>query len=195
MHDEQDWTNGAVMWTTALNVQMYQLISIIDTIALFKSDRETLSQLLENIEKNETTLIPPVRLNRNLIEIMQSKINSGQLLDRPLPPWTDEKHRALKTLGKKIEHKKEYNPLDIAVVELRLENLELDLVNKKKDKNNFIAQLKKRGHELHWRALPDLLIRYKLFWPASINNQRNSPLEVQQILRNGLSQKQYIRNR
>lgn len=195
LHDEQDWTNGTVMWTTALNVQMYQLISVIDTIRLFKSDRKTLSQLIECIEKNEATLIPPVNINRNLIEIMHSKISSGQLLDRPFPPWTDEKHTALKALGKKIIEKKEFNPLDRAVVELRLKNLNLDLVKNKGDKNNFIAELKKNGHELHWRALPDLLKRYKLFWPSHLNKYRNSSMEIEQILRAGLTQKLYIRKR
>ncbi|WP_220738574.1 hypothetical protein, partial [Shewanella sp. c952] len=31
LRDEQDWSNGTVMWTSALNILMYQLISVTDT--------------------------------------------------------------------------------------------------------------------------------------------------------------------
>lgn len=195
LHDEQDWTNGTVMWTTALNVQMYQLISVKDTISLFKSDRNTLSQLIESIKKNEEFLIPKVSLNYNLVDAMQKKISSGELLDRPFPPWTNEKHTALENIGKSIEDKIEFNPLDRAVIELRLKHTDLEFEIHEEHKEYFIKKLKEKGFELHKRALPEILKRYNLFYNPETRKNKENTFEICEILTTGLSQKEYIRRR
>lgn len=195
LHDEQDWTNGTVMWTTALNVLMYQLISVKDTVSLFKSDKSTLLSFFEDIEHNRPTVVPNVKANLDLITEMQSKIESKQLLNRPFPPWNDEKHKELKTLGKKIEGKELFNPLDKAVISLRLSNLERDLVKSEKDRDVFIQNLRGMGHQLHGRALIGLLKRYNLFWKGDCDKLKNSSIDIEKILRKGKTQKQYLRNR
>lgn len=195
LHDEQDWANGTVMWTTALNVLMYQLISVKDTISLFKSNKSTLLKFFEDIEHNKPTVVPNVKANLDLIAEMQSKIESKQLLKRPFPPWNDEKHKELKILGNKIESKELFNPLDKAIISLRLVNLELDLVYSKKDRYDFIQKLRGMGHELHGRALIGLLKRYNLFWKGDCDKLKNSSTDIEKILRKGKTQKQYLRNR
>jgi hypothetical protein len=199
LHDEQDWTNGTVMWTTALNVLMYQLISVKDTVQLFKSDRNVLSQIFKNIQDKKPNLIPLVELNSKLVESMRLKIKSNQLLDRPFPPWTESKHNRLKEIGSMIERKKLFNPLDKAVVALRLNDIQTDLANNDIQQKNyrslFIYNLKEKGHCLHPRALPDLLKRYKLFFKSDCYNYISSPLPISEVLKGGLSQRKYIRKR
>lgn len=88
-----------------------------------------------------------------------------------------------------------FNPLDKAVISLRLSNLERDLVRSKKNRNDFIQDLIGIGHQLHSRALTGLLKRYKLFWEADCNKLKKSPIDIEKILRKGETQKQFIRNR
>lgn len=68
---EKDWRNGTKFWTDCLNVEMWQLISLRETINIFKG------------KQNES--INNANANKYIIKEMQNRIDKKQLKPRKLP--------------------------------------------------------------------------------------------------------------
>ncbi len=68
---EQDWRNHTKFWTDCLNVEMWQLIPIKETVQIFKGEMETPTE-------NAT-------VNRDIIIEMQKRIDNKELKQRKLP--------------------------------------------------------------------------------------------------------------
>jgi len=71
LKDEKDWRNGTEFWTDCLNVEMWQLIPLRETIEIFTGKRLTPSK--------------PVSVNAPLIRTILSKIEQNKMASRPLP--------------------------------------------------------------------------------------------------------------
>ena len=71
LEGEKDWRNHTKFWTDCLNIEMWQLISIQETVDLFKG------------YKQEPTNM--AGLNIPIIQEMKSRIDSGEYKQRPLP--------------------------------------------------------------------------------------------------------------
>lgn len=71
LEDEKDWRNGTKFWTDCLNIEMWQLIELKETIEIFKDNKQGPS-----IE---------AQLNRKILHEMSTRIKEGLLKDRALP--------------------------------------------------------------------------------------------------------------
>jgi hypothetical protein len=71
LKDEKDWRNGTKFWTDCLNVEMWQLIPLKETVDIFKG----------NIDKPSVD----AGLNFKIINEMKKRISHGKLKDRKLP--------------------------------------------------------------------------------------------------------------
>jgi len=197
LRDEQDWSNGTVMWTTALNVQMYQLISVEDTISLFQADKDSLKKLKSKPKEDSLFNIPVVSINEELEKETKSRIESGKLLNRPFPPWDAEKHNEVVIIDKKIEKKYIIHPLDRELVKYRIKNIEVNL-QKKINVEPFLNELERSGWFVHQRAIRDFLKRYELYWESEKNQTINRFVgddRIDSIIRGGKSQKAWLPNR
>jgi hypothetical protein len=199
--NEQDWTNGTVMWTGVLNVQMYQLISNELTIDLFKEKSEG---------ANEQIDIQEVFVNPNVIKDMEKRFNK-EIFSRPLPPWDKGKLDEFESIDVELQQSAIYHKLDRKFLEFRLQNLSINLeekqlVNgkmKKKVLNIFREDFnRKTAMFVHANAAEDLLSRYKLFaqkdvekFQRTFDSKRSSDELVNDILSSGYSQKDWLRLR
>lgn len=75
--NETDWRNGTKFWTDCLNVEMWQLNSIKETIKIFKGERLS------------TTEFAP--LNLSLIQDMERRIASRSIKPRKMPKIVSNK--------------------------------------------------------------------------------------------------------
>jgi len=71
LEGEKDWRNGTKFWTSCLNVEMGQLISVEETLNIFKGHASECSR----------AAVP----NPHTVQEMQKRINAGQYKDRKLP--------------------------------------------------------------------------------------------------------------
>jgi len=71
LEDEEDWRNGTPFWTDCLNVAMWQLVPLSETIEIFKGQRDK----------------PSINacINTELVKIMQYRIKEGLYEPRDLP--------------------------------------------------------------------------------------------------------------
>jgi hypothetical protein len=69
--DEKDWRNGTKFWTDCLNVEMWQLIPLKETIEIFKG--------------NMKHPYSKAQINFQIIEEMRARINDGRFKDRKVP--------------------------------------------------------------------------------------------------------------
>ena len=198
LRDEQDWTNGTVMWTSVLNVRMYQLISIADTCDLFQADAAYVNSFLERKRNQFNGDIPETSINLRLKTEIESKIGLGKLIDRPFPPWTEDKLKALEEIEKSIEDGFLFNPLDFQLIKHRFCNPELE-------PEEFQVSLSKRGWFVHKFAINDILNRYKLRSKSEVTSLLEhyeiscttsvKDENIFDVMTNGLSQKEWIRVR
>ncbi|WP_220739369.1 hypothetical protein, partial [Shewanella sp. c952] len=154
---------------------------------------------LNNYQSKEDLLfnIPSVNINEELIKEIKSRIDSGNILHRPLPPWDKDKHIEIEDIDKKIECKEIIHPLDREIINHRIENLDLNL----QEKNNL--ELLRNGIEcsgwfVHKRAIRDYLKRYNIFFESEKHravNRVNGNSIFDSIIINGKTQKDWIRTR
>lgn len=71
LENEKDWRNGTKFWTDCLNIEMWQLVSINETIKLFKGEID--NPMLEAMP------------NIKIIQEMKARIKNGQIKERKLP--------------------------------------------------------------------------------------------------------------
>ena len=71
LEGEADWRNGTIFWTDCLNVEMWQLVPLQETIKIFKGDQ---------IQPNKKA-----SLNQKVINVMQELISKGKYRPRQLP--------------------------------------------------------------------------------------------------------------
>jgi hypothetical protein len=87
LEGEKDWRNGTNFWTDCLNVEMWQLIPLTETIDIFKG-------LINSPSSNAA-------VNIKIIKEMEFRINNNQLKPRNLPSIIHDLNVANK---KGIEH-------------------------------------------------------------------------------------------
>lgn len=71
LEGEKDWRNGTPFWTDCLNVEMWQLISIKETVEIFKGHIQHPSS--------------EAQLNIKILNEMKARIKKGTLKERKLP--------------------------------------------------------------------------------------------------------------
>ena len=71
MEGEADWRNGTTFWTDCLNIEMWQLVPLQETIKIFKGDQIQPSK--------------KASLNQKVINVMQKLISKGKYRPRQLP--------------------------------------------------------------------------------------------------------------
>jgi len=71
LEDEKDWRNDIKFWTDCLNVEMWQLIPLNETVRIFKG-------LISGPSE-------PAIVNEKIVKEMQSRINKKELKPRKLP--------------------------------------------------------------------------------------------------------------
>ena len=73
LKDEKDWRNDTKFWTDCLNIEMWQLIPLSETIEILRGQRNKPSQ--------------DARVNKKVVDKMKSLIASGELKPRNLPRY------------------------------------------------------------------------------------------------------------
>ncbi len=73
LEGDEDWRNGTKFWTDCLNVEMWQLIPLRETIEIFKGQRNNPSQAAS--------------VNNEIVKEMGSRIKKEELLYRKLPSY------------------------------------------------------------------------------------------------------------
>jgi hypothetical protein len=68
---EIDWRNNTKFWTNCLNIEMWQLVPLVDTIKIFQGKLSAPTQ--------------SGKVNQEIVNEIKIRINSGEYQERPLP--------------------------------------------------------------------------------------------------------------